>query len=148
MPKGGGAGRDKNFTHDDIVKLWFDYKEDTKDNPKYDYVVNQRSGEVIPVPKERPLTQVGFYAYVYNKTGHHIHHYFEQKNTSYTEFLGILTHIENERKADILEGAAANIFNANISARIEGIKDNQDVTTNDKDINSVTITIVPPKDGD
>lgn len=144
MPTGEGKGRDRNFTKDQIITLWIEYKEDIKANPKYEYVVNQRSGEVIPVPKERPLTQVGFYAYVYNKTGHHIAHYFDKKHTDYTDLFSILSHVENERKADIYEGAAAGMYNANISARIEGLKEQSDITSNDKAITSVSVTIVKP----
>jgi hypothetical protein len=140
------SGRPNSFTLDDIKVLWESYKKHTKDNPKYEYVVAQRSGEIIAVPREIPLTQKGFYAFVYNQTGHHIHQYFEGKNTSYTEFLGILTHIENERSQDIIEGAAAGVFNSSISARMEGLKEQTDVTSNSEKIESISVTIVKPNE--
>ena len=74
--------------------------------------------------------------------------YFTNQDGAYTEFLGICSHIKNKIRRDQIEGGMVGQYNPSITQRLNALKDNQDVTTNDKDINSVTITIVPPKDGD
>ena len=50
-----------------LLSLFREYKTWVKDNPRYKYTLNQRSGEMVAEPLEVPLSMEGFEVYCYNK---------------------------------------------------------------------------------
>ena len=67
----------------------------------------------------------------------------DQNAENRKEFSRIITHVRNVITNQKLQGATVGAYNPMIVARIEGLKDKQDITSNDKDIQgiaSITIT--------
>jgi hypothetical protein len=50
--------------------------------------------------------------------------------------------IKEEIRNDQIEGAIVGQYNNNIVARLNGLKENSDVTTNGKEINEIKINII------
>ena len=63
-----------------------------------------------------------------------------KKNCS-EDFLGVVRAIEQTIDNQQIEHAMVGVFNSNLVARIQGIKDQTDVTTNGKELPSTTATI-------
>lgn len=116
----------------DLLDAWNEYKdyrkEEAKQWPKVQYV--GRDGQRVEDYPVMPLDLKGFYAFYYNKYGKHIHQYFENFQGYYDEFLGICTHVENERDNSLRTGSLLGFYKENMAARITGDKDNQDLTSN------------------
>jgi hypothetical protein len=111
-------------------KLWghFEaYREWAKANPyKVTDWVGAKAIEVVR-HKERPLTWVGFEAYlserrIINDLGD----YTKNDDGRYKEYAPIITCIRKIINADQLEGAGANVYQQNIVARLLGLVDKQD----------------------
>ena len=63
-----------------------------------------------------------------------------RNNENYVNYFPIFTYVEDRIKNQLNEGGLLNAFNPMLVARINGIKDKQDITTNDKDFN-VTVNL-------
>jgi len=61
------------------------------------------------------------------------------------EYYPIITHISNVIYNQKLSGAASGLFNSNIIARELGLKDRQDMTSNDDTINNVDLSKLSDK---
>ena len=132
-------------TPEDMLNLWIEYKTNVKANPKkvMDYV--GKDAELVYREKERPLTQVGFEAFVYEKHGYHIHQYFTNLNNAYEQFLPICSHIRNQRASDQIDGGMTGIYNASITQRLNGLVEKTDVTSDGKQLpTALKVEIVPP----
>jgi len=70
----------------------------------------------------------------------------EFKKTASKDFLLVIADIEDFIDSQQLGGATVGLFNANLVARMQGIKDRTDVTTNDKDINEIPLTALQVKE--
>ena len=88
-----------------------------------------------------PLTIDGFKTYC-NKNKCDINNYWNNVRDSYSEFATIVTRIKEEIRNDQIEGAIVGQYNNNIVARLNGLKENSDVTTNGKEISEIKINIV------
>lgn len=88
-----------------------------------------------------PLTIDGFKTYC-NKNKCDINNYWNNVRDSYSEFATIVTRIKEEIRNDQIEGAIVGQYNNNIVARLNGLKENSDVTTNGKEINEIKINII------
>lgn len=118
-------GRQKEFSPGELWNMWVEFVIWAKDNPKITHQVNM--GKVVQLPIERPLVLSEFYTWVdatYNKT---IHQYFDNIDNVYKDYLGVITRIKNHRDSDVTVGALAGIYNSNISVRILGLTDKQEL---------------------
>lgn len=118
-------GKPKTFTPGDLWNLWVEFVIWAKNNPKITHQVNM--GKVVQVPIERPLVLSEFYTWVdatYNKV---IHQYFDNLQGRYNDYLGVITRIKNNRDSDVTVGALTGIYNSNISVRILGLTDKQEL---------------------
>ena len=111
-----------------IEEIFKSYKLFTKENPRYKYHLNQRSGEMIPEPLEVPLTMEGFEIYCWNKFNFTVKHYIENTNKSYKDFCTIATRIRQEIRDDQVKGGMVGQYNSSITARLNSLKDQVEQT--------------------
>ena len=125
--------------------LWDEYKVDRL--KQYDLlpVANNKTGEVLYLPMQKPLTRASFEAYVYENYGYHIHQYIDNKDKAYNAYVGVITYARSQWEDDQYSGTLTGKYKApNLTARMLGIGDKQDVTTNGKEINEIKVNIIKP----
>jgi hypothetical protein len=140
-------GRDALFT--DAEKLWesaCDYFQWCNDNPilstKSSISLQGSSNEVKEF--ERPFTRQGLFLFLdCSETW-----LTNFKKECSDDFLRVINAIEKTIDNQQIEHAMVGIFNSNLVARIQGIKDQSDITTNGKEINTAPfkVEIVKPID--
>jgi hypothetical protein len=122
-------GRPKNVqSEEQMYEMFKAYKSHVKENPRYKYVMNQRSGDMIAEPLECPLTLEGFEIYVLNKFGFHVEQYFKNQDKLYQDFIPICTHIRKEIRRDQIEGGMVGQYNASITQRLNGLTEKVEST--------------------
>lgn len=105
-----------------LLELFERYVLHTKATPKQENVLHQKSGEIIQVPRERPISFVGFENWLF-KEGiiSQLRSYEQNENESYTAYLPIISRIKAFIYEDKADGATVGIFNASIIARELGL---------------------------
>ena len=122
-------GRNKYIeTPEKLLEFWQLYKQEVKNNPRFKYILSQKTGEMVAEPLERPLTQVGFEAYCYRKFGVTIRHYFDNPDNRYDDYSVICTHIVNERKDDQIDGGMVGQYNSSITQRLNNLVERTETT--------------------
>lgn len=122
-------GRPRNVeTPEQMYEMFTAYKSNVKENPRNKYVMNQRTGDMIPEPLERPLTLEGFEIYVHNKFSFHIEQYFKNQDKLYQDFIPICSHIRKEIRRDQIEGGMVGQYNASITQRLNGLTERVEST--------------------
>jgi len=122
-------GRPKKVqSEEQMYEMFKAYKSHVKENPRYKYVMNQRSGDMIAEPLECPLTLEGFEIYVLNKFGFHVEQYFKNQDKLYEDFIPICTHIRKEIRRDQIEGGMVGQYNASITQRLNGLTEKVEST--------------------
>lgn len=125
--------RDKAIdTPEELAELFENYKTWAGENPYkwHDFV--GKDAEEVWKERQRPITWIGFEAYLCKqKIVTHLGHYEQNTGGSYTEYLPIIRAIKKECSEDVISGALAGVYNQNIAARLEGLKDQQDINLND-----------------
>lgn len=84
---------------------------------------------------ERPLTLQGFMAFVglgYTWTDFKSH--YKEKGE---DFSAVITRIETSVRSQQIEGGLAGVYNSNLTARLNGLTDKQDVTSQGKRVSIV-----------
>ena len=105
--------------------LWqhfLDYKKWAKDNPlkKHDFV--GQTAEEVYREIERPLTWWSFESWLKtNGIVCHLGSYEQNAGEAYTAYLPIIRDIKAHIRGEQLEGGMAGIYNANLTARINGL---------------------------
>lgn len=105
-----------------MLKLFDEYKEQTKGNPfkVIDYV--GKNAEMVYREKERPLTMEGFNTFLRRNYGiHSANDYFGNKNGRYKRFSDICTCIREEIRQDQIEGGMAGMYNPSITQRLNNL---------------------------
>lgn len=116
-------------TPERMLELWHDYTKWAKENPVRVQDFVGKDGEEVYRLRERPLTQVGFEAFVYKNHGFGIEQYFKNQGGLYTEFIPICSRIVKERTADQIDGGMTGIYNTSITQRLNGLTENSNVKT-------------------
>lgn len=139
-------GRDKLFTSPEL--LWnsaCEYFEWCNENPiivtKSNSGTQGSSSEIKE--HQRPFTKQGLFFYL-ECSEDWLRNF--RKDCS-NDFLRVIHAIEQTIENQQIEHAMVGVFNSNLVARIQGIKEQSDVTTNGKEINS-TPQIVFTKQAD
>jgi hypothetical protein len=124
---GTSNGNGKYYKPEDLLRLWNEYKAFIDTNPdELEQLSNK--GEIMIVRVKKPYLQEGFYAFVYNNYGHHIHQYIDNTNGAYDDYLGVVTHIRSEWRNDQISGSLTGRYKApNLVARLNGISDNKNI---------------------
>lgn len=130
------VGRPRAYTPEGLEARFEEYVAWAKDNPLF--VSKVSAGEIVKVPTERPLTLVGFcvFADIVENTF--------REYERHDEFLRVTTRARTVFANSQIEGALIGAYNPNIVARLQGLADRQDVTTNGKELNqapAVTFTV-------
>jgi len=135
-----GNGKFKTYTLKEWCEVLVAYFEHMK-TQKWDVLEPIKSGEsagtVMKIPVQVPLTRKGLavFACISEDT---IRNYASNK-PPYIDYFEVtnaaLQMIDNNQ----IEGALINAYNSNLVARIQGIKENTDVTTQGEKINHQTI---------
>lgn len=110
-----------------MLDLFEEYKTKTKENPRIENVLSNRTGEIIKVPREVPLTMEGFELYVFHKgLNTELSHYFSNKDKRYTDYVAVCSHVRKEIRNDQITGGMVNLYNASITQRLNGLVDKQE----------------------
>ena len=83
---------------------------------------------------ERPLTLQGFMAFVglgYTWSQ------FKERYSGKEAFASVITRIETSVRSQQIEGGLAGVYNSNLTARLNGLTDKQDVTSQGKRVSIV-----------
>ena len=130
-------------TPEALLALWNEYKQYVDDNPHKDETVS--AGKLIVVTSVAPYLRSGFEAYVYRVKGHHVHQYIDNYKNVYDRYVGIVTHMRSEWRTDQMSGALTGRYKAStLIARMHGLVDKKDVTTDGKSIENKSIPIILP----
>jgi hypothetical protein len=129
-------GRDSLFKTPEL--LWesaCEYFDWCNNNPiessKKTLSTNGSSDEVKEF--QRPFTKQGLFLYFHcSETW-----LTNFKKTCSEDFLRVIEAIEQTIESQQIEHAMVGMFNSNLVARIQGIKDSTDVTTNGKEMNTI-----------
>lgn len=110
-----------------LWELFLEYREDLRANPriKIEYVGKEGTREETPL--QRPLTIEGFKVYCYENVGD-IQAYWNNRDKAYSEYSPIITRIRETIRQEQLEGGLLGEYNANLTARINGLTDKQQHT--------------------
>lgn len=107
------------------LSLWNEYIKEIKSKPKLVHDFVGKDGESVYRERERPLSWDGFELFVmqkgYIKTPD-LSEYCNEDNKSYIEYLPLSRAFKKQIKADHIEGGMTNIYNANITASLHGLK--------------------------
>lgn len=117
-------------TPEKMWELFEAYHKDVKDKPRFisDYV--GKDGTEVRKPLERPLTLEGFKLYVWEVVGHTVEQYFTNQDGSYKDYLGICSRIKQYIRKDQIEGGMVGQYNASITQRLNGLKEQVENNTN------------------
>lgn len=122
------TGRPKNIESPEVLKeLFSDYCKEAKTNPKFENVLIHKSGEIVSVPREIPLTWEGFESYLSSRNVIvRLDDYKSNKEGRYSEFADIIRAISRDIYLDKFNGATVGIFQHNIIARDLGLVDKRE----------------------
>jgi hypothetical protein len=118
------------------MKELFDaYKKEVKSNPRIVYEFVGKDGVEVQKKLERPLTIEGFYVFVcehedtsFDTDYPDLSDYFENKDKRYNEYIRICSRIKKEIRKDQIEGGMVGQYNASITQRLNGLKENTETT--------------------
>ncbi len=133
-------GRSKQFASpEEFWQAFLEYVEYAQKNP---WQTNEAiksgpgAGTIIQIPTARPLTRSGFASYL-GMTWKGVESY--GKEESYKDFFPVFTRAMQIIDTQQLEGAMVGAFNANIVARVQGLKEQTDHTTDGQPINILNL---------
>jgi hypothetical protein len=125
-------------TPEDLQKLWDEYKEYIDNTPDKIQKATNKGVQVELV--DRPYQRKGFQAYVYRNYKFHVHQYIDNYEGAYSEYLGVVTYMRDEWEENQISGTMTGKYKApNLTARLNGLTEKQDVTTNGKDLNDIKL---------
>lgn len=117
------TGRKKYIeTPEELWKLFTEFMEWVSENPyKVQDFVGKDGDEVFRV-KPRPITFLGFKKWLaLENVISDLRPYESNENGSYTEYLPTITRIKAICNAEIVEGAAAGVYNPMIASKVAGL---------------------------
>lgn len=141
--KNGNIGRKSKFQEpEDLIAVFNEWLEVMKDKKwvKQDFIKSgERAGEIVELEIQTPLTLQGFCLFAGVNTTY-FYDFIDGLKTmkdreKANEFSKIITHIRETITEQKLQGAMVGAFNPMIVARIEGLKEKQDITSGDQPIN-------------
>lgn len=107
-----------------LLNAWELYKESLKEEAEKwstDKFVGSDARREVITPK-LPLLMDGFRVWCYYRYGH-VHQYFENKEGYYDDFVGVVNIIRDEIRNDHCTGGLLNMYNASLTARLNGLVD-------------------------
>jgi len=127
-------------TPEELLELWEEYKQQVGSDEIEQ--VHPKLG-VVTISIKKPLLRSGFEAFVYKKRGFGISQYLDNNDKAYNEYLGVITCIRKEWETDQVSGTMTGKYKApNLTARLNGLTEKTDVTTNGKDLGNIQVEII------
>lgn len=128
---------------DQVWKLYQNYLKHIANTPMYRNELiksGERAGEQIPVRVDVPPNIWGFclFADIDRKTYYKYLNSGEDSNID-KQLIHIFTRVDDDIKQKQIAGATVNLYNANIVARLNGLKDVQQVENTNPDIINISI---------
>jgi hypothetical protein len=130
-------------TPEKLMQMFEEYKTYVANNPRTKWVLSQKTAEMVPEPLRVPLTIEGFEVWAF-KDYSDVHHYFDNTDGRYEAYRTVCTHIKKEIRRDQIEGGMVGQYNPSITQRLNALKEQTDVTSQNDKIGSITVTIVKP----
>lgn len=115
-------------TPEKLWELWCQYKDYCKDNPIRTVDYKGKDATYVEIPVERPRSIERFAEWC-RDNGHieDISDYIYNKKGMYNDYSHICTRIMQERSGQQIEYGLTGHYNANLTARLNQIADNQNV---------------------
>lgn len=136
-------GRPRNLdSPEQLWGLFESYKESLKEeSKKWEKIqyVGKDGVKKTDYPK-LPMILKGFYTFCHYQVGC-VKQYFLNEGEAYNDFLTITARIKDEIESDQVTGALLGNYNSNLTARINGLKEQSEVVTT-----SVSILNIDPLD--
>jgi hypothetical protein len=130
-------------TPEKLMQMFEEYKTYVANNPRTKWVLSQKTAEMVAEPLRVPLTIEGFEVWAF-KDYSDVHHYFDNTDGRYSDYRTVCTHIKKEIRRDQIEGGMVGQYNPSITQRLNALKEQTDVTSQNDKIGSITVTIVKP----
>lgn len=113
-------------TPEKMWELFCEYNKHVKTNPRKKMVFVGKDGDKKYEELERPLTMEGFENYVAEKgLNQELNHYFQNQDGRYADYVPICSRIRRHIRADQIEGGMVGQYNASITQRLNGLKEQQ-----------------------
>lgn len=125
-------------TPEALLELFNEYKNEVKSNPRTRKVTGNKNFIISEEKLERPLTMDGFEVFCWKK-GMTVNHYFDNQNGSYDEYCTICLIIKKEIRQDQIEGGMVGQYQASITQRLNGLKEQTENETIIKGVTKLTI---------
>jgi len=119
-------------TPEKLLKMFEEFKEYTKSNPRYRHQLCQRTGEMVREPLEVPLTMEGFEVYCYKNYKVTVSNYFDNRNDVYKDYYTICTYVKKEIRQDQIHGGMVGQYNPSITQRLNGLVEKSQVEQDGK----------------
>ena len=123
-------------TPEKMWELFLEYKNETKSNPRKVHEFHGKEGEERIKPLERPLTMEGFSCFCHDRDIT-VKHYFVNTDNAYNDYRTICSRIKERIRQDQIEGGMVGQYNPSITQRLNGLKEQTDVTSDNKAVNNV-----------
>ena len=138
MAKNGNIHPTRLFkTPEELLKVWFYYKENLKEQAKewlkVDYV--GKDGVRVAEPQKVPYTFEGFKRYCREHHGE-VEQYFVNHLDYYTDFVSICSRIKEEIRENQIIGGLLGFHNPSITQRLNGLKEHSET------VNSTSVSII------
>ena len=125
--------------------LFCEYRKGVKENPLLVQDFVGGAGKEVNRTKERPLSLNGFECFLFEKKViYDIAAYFANEEKRYGDYIEVCSIIKKIIRTDQIEGGMCNIYNANITARLNGLTEKIESTN----IEQPLFTDVPKNDSD
>jgi hypothetical protein len=136
-----------------LLEYFKQYKKFEEDNRLFKREYVGKEGREVDTPLHYPITMEAFETWLFNNDIiQTLSDYISNKNKAYGDYSAILTHIKKEIFAHNFRGASVQLLNPSLIARQLGIKDQQDVTSDNKPLESnkteLTVKIIRPIEED
>lgn len=125
-------------TPEALLELFNEYKNEVKSNPRTRKVTGNKNFIISEEKLERPLTMDGFEVFCWKK-GMTVEHYFRNENDKYKEYCTICLIIKKEIRQDQIEGGMVGQYQASITQRLNGLKEQTENETIIKGVTKLTI---------
>lgn len=119
-------------TPERLLEMFNEYKQFTKDNPRYKHQLCQRTAEMVKEPLEVPLTMEGFEVYCYKNFKVTVSNYFENRENVYEDYYAICTYVKKEIRQDQIQGGMVGQYNPSITQRLNGLVEKTQVEQDGK----------------
>lgn len=125
-------------TPEALLELFNEYKNEVKSNPRTRKVTGNKNFIISEEKLERPLTMDGFEVFCWKK-GMTVEHYFRNENDKYKKYCTICLIIKKEIRQDQIEGGMVGQYQASITQRLNGLKEQTENETIIKGVTKLTI---------